>query len=231
MLPFGCDMCTCWRQMFASIARSGPGLPHLQHASLGTCAGSCTGKCVALCSCQRVSMQLYCSVFRCLTVDAESCHLHVCVCRYQYIALIYFLEFGRWPAPLRGAAGDPSPVIASEWGPWSQFYQGEAACGLASVGCRNTPSSSVSCVVWWLQANTTSLTPWSCQCSRFKQGRRVSARLQPSSCVQHAASWAPVAPPLQAQLRCLLGTSSAAASARMHSMHQRTGSTAMATCR
>ncbi|KAI7842769.1 hypothetical protein COHA_003517 [Chlorella ohadii] len=56
--------------------------------------------------------------------------------RYQYIALIYFLEFGRWPAPLRGAAGHPSPVIASEWGPWSQFYQGTTTMFAGHQQCR-----------------------------------------------------------------------------------------------
>lgn len=46
------------------------------------------------------------------------------VTRYQYLTLLYFLEFGKWPAPLLGGAGAPSPVIEREWGGWTQFYKG-----------------------------------------------------------------------------------------------------------
>lgn len=66
---------------------------------------------------------------------ALSANLHHLVPRYQYLSLTYFLEFGRWPAPLRGATGDPSPLIGREWHSWPRFLQGEnqAACGVGEM--------------------------------------------------------------------------------------------------
>lgn len=66
------------------------------------------------------------------TYYASSCRSFGCVCslpatRYQFLSLIYFLEYGRWPAPFLGTQGEPSPVVQREWGTWAQFYQGEAA--------------------------------------------------------------------------------------------------------
>ncbi len=35
--------------------------------------------------------------------------------RYQYIVLVYWLERGKWPAPMGGVPGQPSPANKHEW--------------------------------------------------------------------------------------------------------------------
>lgn len=70
---------------------------------------------------------------------ASAPHL-VLLSRYQYLTLLYFLEFGKWPAPLLGGAGAPSPVIEREWGGWTQFYKGR--CRWSSISISSCTSSA-----------------------------------------------------------------------------------------
>lgn len=56
--------------------------------------------------------------------------------RYQFLSLLYYLEFGEWPAPGLGRPGQPSPVVEREWaGGWNAFYNGGSKAG--GTGCRS----------------------------------------------------------------------------------------------
>lgn len=55
--------------------------------------------------------------------------------RYQFLTLLYFLDTGKWPAPLLGGVGAPSPVIEREWGGWTEFYKGGRCRGVWRLGC------------------------------------------------------------------------------------------------
>lgn len=54
--------------------------------------------------------------------------------RYQYVTLLYFLEFGEWPAQLLGTAEHPSPVIQKEWASWNDYFKGSRR--VTGRGCR-----------------------------------------------------------------------------------------------
>ena len=67
-----------------------------------------------------------------------------CTCSYQFISLMYFLEFDDWQEMGVGHWYHPSPIAAETFFGWDKFYKG-AAPGCRLLGARCRPAVPAAC--------------------------------------------------------------------------------------